>query len=129
MLTEVVTIFGCRFTPSDIEKICTSAKNLSLQRLLKQNPFKTCGNDAEGEISNDNDGCVCCTPILLYDDVLQAVREAKPSVDPKEVTELNKFAEEKGCGKVSHNYDPPERRSCFDSFFAFCLVLWCGGPA
>ncbi|KAJ6648860.1 Katanin p60 ATPase-containing subunit A1 [Pseudolycoriella hygida] len=93
------------FSPCDIEKICTNAKNLALTRLLQKNPIEKCGNDSKGE------DCECCTPILLYDDVLEAVRDANPTVDPKEVAELEKFAEEKGHGKVHYNRDLPKPRT------------------
>ncbi|KAJ6639379.1 Vacuolar protein sorting-associated protein 4 [Pseudolycoriella hygida] len=93
------------FSPCDIEKICTNAKNLTLTRLLQKNPIEKCGNDSKGE------DCECCTPILLYDDVLEAVREANPTVDPKEVAELEKFAEEKGHGKVHYKRDLPKPRT------------------
>ncbi|KAJ6638973.1 Vacuolar protein sorting-associated protein 4 [Pseudolycoriella hygida] len=40
----------------------------------------------------------------------EAVRDANPTVDPKEVAELEKFAEEKGHGKVHYNRDLPKPR-------------------
>ncbi|KAJ6647982.1 hypothetical protein Bhyg_03207 [Pseudolycoriella hygida] len=68
-------------------------------------------NPYKGFLLYGAEDCQCCTPILLYDDVLEALREANPTVDLKEVAELEKFAEEKGHGNVHYNRDLPKPRT------------------